>query len=91
MIVKKTSFNSIVFHFGDVVRNVDETIRYQQTCGLERYVGLEHIDPDLLHIQHLKIQPGIVADRLQYNDIAPPKNFNSLKRHFHWVLDSGMR
>jgi type I restriction enzyme S subunit len=38
-------------HFGDVVRNVDESIRDPQNNGLERYVGLEHIDPESLHIQ----------------------------------------
>ncbi|NMC55467.1 MAG: hypothetical protein GYA48_17730 [Chloroflexi bacterium] len=37
--------------FGDVVRNVDETVRDPQNSGLERYVGLEHIDPGSLHIQ----------------------------------------
>lgn len=39
------------FSFGDVVRNVDESIRDPQNSGLERYVGLEHIDPESLHIQ----------------------------------------
>lgn len=37
--------------FGDVIRNVDESIRDPQNSGLERYVGLEHIDPESLHIQ----------------------------------------
>jgi len=37
--------------FGDVVRNVDESVRDPQNSGLERYVGLEHIDPESLHIQ----------------------------------------
>ncbi|RJQ42314.1 MAG: restriction endonuclease subunit S [Anaerolineaceae bacterium] len=37
--------------FGDVVRNVDESVRDPQNYGLERYVGLEHIDPESLHIQ----------------------------------------
>lgn len=44
--------------FGDVVRNVDETVRDPQTCGLERYVGLEHIDPESLHI----LRWGLIAD-----------------------------
>jgi type I restriction enzyme S subunit len=30
---------------------VDESVRYPQNNGLERYVGLEHIDPESLHIQ----------------------------------------
>ncbi|MGD0005290.1 MAG: restriction endonuclease subunit S [Anaerolineaceae bacterium] len=45
-------------HFGDVVRNVDESVRDPQTCGLERYVGLEHIDPESLHIQRW----GLIAE-----------------------------
>lgn len=44
--------------FGDVVRNVDESVRDPQTCGLERYVGLEHIDSESLHIQRW----GLIAD-----------------------------
>jgi type I restriction enzyme S subunit len=44
--------------FGDVVRNVDESVRDPQTCELERYVGLEHIDPESLHIQRW----GLIAE-----------------------------
>lgn len=44
--------------FGDVVRNVNESVRDPQTCGLERYVGLEHIDPESLHIQRW----GLIAE-----------------------------
>lgn len=43
--------NPGIVTFGDVVRNVDESIRDPQNSGLERYVGLEHIDPESLHIQ----------------------------------------
>ncbi len=48
-ILKPQSWRKVAF--GDVVRNVDETIRDPQNSGLERYVGLEHIDPESLHIQ----------------------------------------
>ena len=37
--------------FGDVVRNVRETERDPLSAGLERYVGLEHIEPENLHIK----------------------------------------
>lgn len=37
--------------FGDVVRNVDVTERKPLENGLERYVGLEHLDPESLHIK----------------------------------------
>lgn len=43
--------NPTIVTFGDVVRNVDESVRDPQNSGLERYVGLEHIDPESLHIQ----------------------------------------
>ena len=43
--------NPGIVTFGDVVRNVDETISDPQNSGLERFVGLEHIDPESLHIQ----------------------------------------
>lgn len=44
--------------FGDVVRNVDEAVRDPQTCDLERFVGLEHIDPESLSIKRW----GLIAD-----------------------------
>ncbi|TEU12885.1 MAG: type I restriction endonuclease subunit S [Anaerolineales bacterium] len=37
--------------FGDIVRNVREAERDPLAAGLERYVGLEHIEPENLHIQ----------------------------------------
>lgn len=44
--------------FGDVVRNVDEAVRDPLTCDLERFVGLEHIDPESLRIKRW----GLIAD-----------------------------
>src|SRR5215813_13897116 len=37
--------------FGDVVRNVDINERDPLANGLERYIGLEHINPESLHIK----------------------------------------
>lgn len=37
--------------FGDVVSNVDISERNALEKGLERYVGLEHIEPESLHIK----------------------------------------
>lgn len=45
-------------HFGDVVRNVDITERKPLESGLERLVGLEHLDPESLHIKRW----GNIAD-----------------------------
>lgn len=44
--------------FGDVVRNVDQAVRDPLTCDLERFVGLEHIDPESLRIKRW----GLIAD-----------------------------
>jgi type I restriction enzyme, S subunit len=37
--------------FGDVVRNVDNNERNPLANGIERYVGLDHIEPESLHIK----------------------------------------
>jgi len=37
--------------FGDVVRDVKESERNPLEAGLERYIGLEHIEPENLHIK----------------------------------------
>ncbi len=37
--------------FGDVVNNVDISERNPLENGLERYIGLDHIDPESLHIK----------------------------------------
>src|SRR5207248_4325956 len=37
--------------FGDVVHNVDVYVSDPLEAGLERYVGLDHLDPESLHIK----------------------------------------
>lgn len=37
--------------FGEVVANVNLVVRNPETSGIERIVGLEHIDPENLHIR----------------------------------------
>jgi type I restriction enzyme S subunit len=44
--------------FGDVVRDVNEAERNPLDAGLERFVGLEHIEPQNLHLK----QWGMLAD-----------------------------
>src|SRR2546421_13110779 len=39
-----------IVRFEDVVSNVDISERDPLAKGIERFVGLEHIDPELLHI-----------------------------------------
>lgn len=53
--------------FGDVVRDVTEAERNPLDAGLERYVGLEHIEPENLHIK----QWGNLAD----SDVSFTKRF----------------
>jgi type I restriction enzyme S subunit len=44
--------------FGEVVRDVNEAERSPLDAGLERFVGLEHIEPENLHLK----QWGLLAD-----------------------------
>ncbi|MGE0540934.1 MAG: restriction endonuclease subunit S [Dehalococcoidia bacterium] len=44
--------------FGEAVRNVDEYERAPLEAGLERYVGLDHLDPGSLHIRRW----GLIAE-----------------------------
>jgi type I restriction enzyme M protein len=37
--------------FGDVVKNVNETETHPAAAGIQRYIGLEHLEPGSLHIQ----------------------------------------
>ncbi len=37
--------------FGDVVENVNETVRDPAAADVERYIGLEHLEPGSLHIR----------------------------------------
>ena len=53
--------------FGDVVRDVNEAERNPLDAGLERFVGLEHIEPENLHLR----QWGNLAD----GDISFTKRF----------------
>jgi type I restriction enzyme S subunit len=37
--------------FGDVVENLNETERNPEEAGIERFIGLEHLEPGSLHIR----------------------------------------
>ena len=37
--------------FGDVVQNVSETERNPEAVGIERFIGLEHLEPESLHVR----------------------------------------
>lgn len=48
--------------FGDVVRNVDISVRNPLEQGIERYLGLEHMDPESLHIKRW----GLIEDGITF-------------------------
>lgn len=54
--------------FGDVVENLNETERNLQEAGIERFIGLEHLEPGSLHIRAW----GNVADGTTFNRRCQP-------------------
>lgn len=47
-----------IVKFGEVVRNVDVGVRNPLEQGLARYLGLEHLDPESLHVRRW----GLIAE-----------------------------
>ncbi len=37
--------------FGEVVQNLNETVREPGATGIERFIGLEHLEPGSLHVR----------------------------------------
>ncbi|MBA4416478.1 MAG: hypothetical protein C0392_01000 [Syntrophus sp. (in: bacteria)] len=54
--------------FGDVVANVNETERDPNAVGIERFIGLEHLEPGSLHIRTW----GNVADGTTFTRRCKP-------------------
>lgn len=54
--------------FGDVVANVNDTERDPRGAGIERFIGLEHLEPGSLHIRTW----GNVADGTTFNRRCRP-------------------
>jgi len=57
-----------VIRFGDVVHLNTDRIADPLTAGVERYVGLEHITPEDLHIHSW----GLVADGTTFTNAFKP-------------------
>ncbi len=55
--------------FGDVVENVNETERNPEEAGIERFIGLEHLEPGSLHIREW----GSVADGTTFTRRCQPR------------------
>jgi type I restriction enzyme S subunit len=54
--------------FGDVVENVNDTVRNPQEAGIERVIAMEHLEPGSLHIREW----GNVADGTTFNRLCRP-------------------
>jgi type I restriction enzyme S subunit len=54
--------------FGDVVQNVNETERSPAEAGIERFIGLEHLEPGSLHVRAW----GDVADGTTFTRSCRP-------------------
>ena len=68
--------------FGDVVRNVNETVKDAEVAGIDRIIALEHLDPGELQISRW----GDVADGTTF---TPERLVNSTDpQEFDW-LDYG--
>lgn len=55
--------------FGDAVENVNETERDPASAGIERFIGLEHLEPGSLHVREW----GNVADGTTFSRRCRPK------------------
>jgi type I restriction enzyme, S subunit len=54
--------------FGDVVRNVNDNVRNFAAAGIERVVGLEHLDPDSLRVRRW----SSIADGTTFTRVFKP-------------------
>ncbi len=54
--------------FGDVVENLNETERNPEDAGIERFIGLEHLEPGSLYIRSW----GNVADGTTFTRLCRP-------------------
>lgn len=54
--------------FGDVVDNLNETERNPVTAGIERFIGLEHLEPGSLHVRTW----GNVVDGTTFTRLCRP-------------------
>lgn len=52
--------------FGDAVRNVTERVDDPSSAGVDRYVGLEHLDPGVLTVQRWDSPERVAAQKLRF-------------------------
>ena len=62
--------------FGDVVENLNETERNPEEAGIERFIGLEHLEPGSLHIRTW----GNIADGTTFTRRCRPRQLLFGKR-----------
>lgn len=54
--------------FGDVIRNVTERVDDPQKAGVDRYVGLEHLDPGVMTVQRWDSPDKVAAQKLRFRE-----------------------
>ncbi|GAB2493927.1 hypothetical protein GCM10027063_36730 [Promicromonospora xylanilytica] len=54
------------FAFGDVIENVTDRVDDPSKAGVDRYVGLEHLDPGVLTIQRWDTPDKVEAQKLRF-------------------------
>ncbi|MGN9808154.1 restriction endonuclease subunit S [Micromonospora sp. BQ11] len=52
--------------FGDVIQNVTDRVDNPSEAGVDRYVGLEHLDPGVLTIQRWDTPDKVEAQKLRF-------------------------
>ena len=60
----KTGWKRVAF--GDVIRNITERVDDPQQAGVDRYVGLEHLDPGVLTVQRWDSPDKVAAQKLRF-------------------------
>jgi type I restriction enzyme M protein len=66
LLKNKTKWTRV--RFGDVVGNVNETVSNPAEAGIDRFIGLEHIEPGSLHVETW----GSVADGTTFTRRCQP-------------------
>lgn len=52
--------------FGEVIQNVTERVDDPSVAGVERYVGLEHLDPGVMTVQRWDSPDKVAAQKLRF-------------------------
>lgn len=56
----------VVYRFDQIAQNVNERVDDPSQAGVDRYVGLEHLDPESLHIRRWGVPTDVEATKLRF-------------------------